>query len=163
VSGQPPFTYCIETSHIKSIVVFGPWWGSCCELGTYLALSHTNIEIQMEWSQQTGSGWKEMILSCWCTVLYLYFKANIFFPAGFRSQLSSSSQWEHHSTNWSCRELEIHMNKSHVDLFEVNTICVRWTTFHLLYWNIIYQIHSCVWVLVGKLLWVWYLPSYLPY
>ena len=60
VSGKPALTDCIEISYLKSIVVFGSWWGSCCELGTYLDISHTNIEIQMKWSQLTPFAWKEI-------------------------------------------------------------------------------------------------------
>jgi hypothetical protein len=41
-------------SQIKSIVVFGFWLGSYHKYGTYLAISHTNIEIPMESSELTG-------------------------------------------------------------------------------------------------------------
>ena len=59
-SSKGPFTYCIEISYIKSIVVFGSWLGSCSKQCNYLAISHTNIEILMEWSQRTGFRWKEI-------------------------------------------------------------------------------------------------------
>jgi hypothetical protein len=39
---------------MKSIVVFGSWLGSYHEYGTYLAISHTNIELQMELSELSG-------------------------------------------------------------------------------------------------------------
>jgi hypothetical protein len=41
-------------SQIKSIVVFGSWLGSYHKYGTYLATSHTNIQIPMELSELTG-------------------------------------------------------------------------------------------------------------
>jgi hypothetical protein len=34
--------------------VFGSWFGSYHKYGTYLAISHTNIEIPMELSELTG-------------------------------------------------------------------------------------------------------------
>jgi hypothetical protein len=39
---------CIVLSHIKSRVVFDSWFGSYQKYGTYLAISHTNIEIPMK-------------------------------------------------------------------------------------------------------------------
>jgi hypothetical protein len=41
-------------SQIKSIVVFGSWLGSYQKYGTYLAISHTNIETPMELSELKG-------------------------------------------------------------------------------------------------------------
>jgi hypothetical protein len=47
-------SFIVLLSFIKSIVVFGAWLGSYHKYGTYLAISHTNIEIPMEWSDLTG-------------------------------------------------------------------------------------------------------------
>jgi hypothetical protein len=41
-------------SQIKSIVVFGSWLGSYQKYGSYLAISHTNIQIPMESSELKG-------------------------------------------------------------------------------------------------------------
>jgi hypothetical protein len=47
-------------SQIKSIEVFGSWLGSYHKYGTYLAISHTNIEIPMESSELTGLRLKQI-------------------------------------------------------------------------------------------------------
>jgi hypothetical protein len=61
-TGTRTFVDCIILSYIKSILVFGSWLGSYHEYGTYLAISHTNIEIPMEWSELTGFRLKEIML-----------------------------------------------------------------------------------------------------
>jgi hypothetical protein len=60
-TGRRPFVYyIIILSCIKSIVVLWSWSGSYHEYGSYLAISHTNIEIPMEWSELTGPRLKQI-------------------------------------------------------------------------------------------------------
>jgi hypothetical protein len=47
-TGRRSFVDGVIQSHIKLIVVFGSWLGSYHKSGTYLAISHTNIEIPMK-------------------------------------------------------------------------------------------------------------------
>jgi hypothetical protein len=55
-TGWGPFLDCIILSQIKSIVVFGSWLWSYHKYRTYLAISHTNVEIPMELSELTRLG-----------------------------------------------------------------------------------------------------------
>jgi hypothetical protein len=56
-----PFVYCVILSFIKSIVVFGSWLGSYHKYCTYLAISHTNVEIPIELSELTGLRLKQIM------------------------------------------------------------------------------------------------------
>jgi hypothetical protein len=51
--------------------VVGSWLGSSREYGTYLAISHTNIEIPMEWSDLTRLKSKQMMSGGKTVVQYI--------------------------------------------------------------------------------------------
>jgi hypothetical protein len=55
---EDPWLYCIVISYINCVAFCGSWLGSYHEYCTYLAISHTDIKIPMEWSHNWSDlGW----------------------------------------------------------------------------------------------------------
>jgi hypothetical protein len=72
-----PFVAYIAKSYTYFVAGFRSCWGSYHEYSTYLAISHSNIEISMEWSQLTGLRLIQILFGAgpvvYCNSKHIYF------------------------------------------------------------------------------------------